>query len=82
MEQLTDIEILELYLGGVKLKDMTALTFFGWLAGKLNGVTITNDGRLNELRMAIASPPLMPRVADATKIKYVRNLIAIGIKVK
>lgn len=80
MEQLSDIQILELNLGGVVLKDMTALTFFGWLAGKLNNVPITNDGKLNELRMAIASPPMMQRVADETKIKYVRNLIALGIK--
>lgn len=76
---MTDIEILELNLGGVRLKDMTALTFFGWLAKKLNGVAITNDPKLNELRMAIASPPLMPKVADETKLKYVRNLIALGI---
>lgn len=81
MENLTDIQILELNLGGVMLKDMTALTFFGWLAGRLNGVTITNDGRLNELRTAIAFPPMMPRVADETKIKYVRHLIALNIPI-
>ena len=81
MEPLTDIQILELNLGGVLLKDMTALTFFGWLAGKLNNVTITKDPNLAELRMAIASPPIMPRVADATKINYVRKLIALGIPV-
>lgn len=78
-DPLTDIQILELNLGGVLLKDMSALTFFGWLAGKMNGVTITNNPRLAELRMAIANPPMMPRVADETKIKYVRNLIALGI---
>ncbi len=76
---MTDIEILELNLGGIMLKDMTALTFFGWLAKKMNNVAITNDPRLGELRMAIANPPMMPKVADETKIKYVRNLIALGI---
>lgn len=81
MEQLTDIEILELNLGGVLLKDMSALTFFGWLAGRLNGVAITNEPKLNELRAAIASPPMMPRLANESKIKYVRNLIALGIKI-
>ena len=81
MEQLSDIQVLELVLGGVMLKDMTALTFFGWLAGKLNGVPITNNPDLNELRMAIASPPMMAKVADETKIKYVRKLIALGITV-
>ena len=81
MEPLTDIQILELVLGGVMLKDMSALTFFGWLAGKLNNVQITNDPRLNELRMAVASPPMMPRIADETKIKYVRNLIALNISI-
>jgi hypothetical protein len=79
MEPLTDIQILELNLGGVVLKDMTALTFCGWLAGKLNGVTITNDPNLAELRMAISSPPIMPRLADESKIKYVRKLLALGI---
>lgn len=79
MEELTDIQILELNLGGVLLKDMTALTFFGWLAGKLNNVPITNTPALNELRMAIANPPMMPKVADETKIKYVRKLISLNI---
>ena len=78
---MTDIQILELNLGGVVLKDMTALTFFGWLAKKLNGVTITNDPNLAELRMAIASPPMMSRVADETKIKCVRKLIALHIQI-
>lgn len=80
-ENPSDIEILETVLGGIRLKDMSALTFFGWLANKLNGVAITNEPKLNELRAAIANPPMMPRVADETKIKYVRNLLAIGIKV-
>lgn len=78
--ELTDIEILEMNLGGVFLKDMTALTFFGWLAKKLNNVTINNDPNLAELRVAIANPPIMPRVADETKIRYVRKLLAIGIQ--
>lgn len=79
--ELTDIEILEYNIGGVFVKDMSALTFFGWLAGKLNNVTITNDGKLNELRMAVASPPMMPKVADETKIKLIRNLLALGIAI-
>ncbi len=79
--ELTDIEILEMNLGGVVLKDMTALTFFGWLAGKLNNVPITNNPDLNELRMAVASPPMMPKVADETKIKLVRKLLALGLLV-
>lgn len=66
-------------LGGILLKDMSALTFFGWLAGKMNNVPITNDSNVSELRMAIANPPIMPKVADETKIKYVRKLMAIGI---
>ena len=79
MEQLTDIQILELNLGGVLLKDMTALTFFGWLAGKLNGVTITNDPNLAELRMAVSSPPMMGKVADETKIRCVHKLMALNL---
>lgn len=79
MEPLSDIQVLELKLGGIMLKDMSAITFFGWLAGQLNNVPITNDPKLAELRMAVSAPPMMPRVADETKIKYLRNLIALGI---
>lgn len=81
METLTDIEILELNLGGVVLKDMSALTFFGWLAGKMNNVPITNDSNVSELRMSIANPPIMPKVANETKIKLVRKLMAIGVTI-
>lgn len=76
---MSDIEILELNLGGVILKEMTALTFFGWMAKQLNNVPITNDPRLSELRTAIAHPPIMTRIADESKIKYVRSLIALEI---
>lgn len=79
--ELTDIEILEYNLGGQIVKEMSALSFFGWLAGKLNNVPITNDGRLNELRSAIANPPIMPKVADETKIKLIRNLLALNIAI-
>ena len=61
------------------LKDMSSLTFFGWLANKLNGVAITNSADLNELRTAIAHPPIMPRLAEETKLRLVRKLIAIGV---
>lgn len=79
MENPSDIQILEADLGGVMLKDVSALTFFSWLAGRLNGVAITNDAKLNELRAAVAMPPMMPRVADETKLKYVRHLIDLGL---
>lgn len=79
MESLTDIEVLELKCGGMMLKEMSALTFFGWLAGRLNGVPVNSDPDLAELRMAIRNPPMMPKVADVTKIKYVRKLIKLGI---
>lgn len=81
MDQPSDIELLETKLGGVVLKEMTALTFLGWLSGKLNGVTITNDPNLAELRTAIAAPPMAPRMSDDTKLRYVRKLMAIGISI-
>jgi hypothetical protein len=76
---MTDIEILETVVGGQVIKEMSALSFMGWLANKLNNVTITNDPNLAELRVAIANPPIMPRLADESKIKYVRKLLALGI---
>lgn len=78
---MTDIEILERVVGGVMVKDMTSLTFYGLIAKKLNGVTATNDPNFAELRAAIAVPPIAPRLADETKIKYVRKLLALGIPI-
>lgn len=78
---MSDIEILEMKLGGILVKEMTAITFFGWLAGKLNNVPITNIPALNELRMAVATPPMMPRLADESKIKYIRKLMDLGIAI-
>lgn len=79
IKKMTDIEILETVVGGIMIKDMTALTFLGYLSRKVNGLQINNNPKLNELRMAVANPPVMPRLADESKLKYARNLLALGV---
>lgn len=76
---MTDIEILEMRLGGMVVKEMTAITFFGWMATRLNNVTITNNPTLGELRTAISMPVMSPRVSDDTKVRYIRKLIELNI---
>ena len=74
---MTDIEILEFNAGGQQIKQMSAISFLGWLSNKLNGVTITPI--VQELRTALSSPPMMNRLADETKIHYVRLLLKTGV---
>jgi hypothetical protein len=72
----TDIEILEHVAGGRMIKDMSALEFIGWLAEKLNGLTV--NPIVNELRMAVASPPMMGSMAMESKILFVRKLLEVN----
>lgn len=78
---MTEIEILETVCGGVKIKDMSAISFFGWLASKINGVSAVT-AKAVEIRMAVANPPMMPRLADGSKIAYVRKLLELGVEIK
>ena len=77
MQNLTDIEILEWNAGGQFIKDMTALSFIGWVAGKLNGQTI--NPIIQELRMVVSAPPMTGRLSAESKIATVRKMIEAGI---
>lgn len=76
---MSDVEILEHVIGGQMIKNMGALSFIGWLAEKLNKQPV-NDV-VNELKIAVNSPPMTGRMSDETKINYVRKLLSIGIAI-
>ena len=76
---MNDVEILESVCGGVKIKDMTAITFYGWLASKLNGIASSMSAPAVELRTAVANPPMIRKLSDDSKISYVGKLLALGI---
>lgn len=77
---LSEIDILETDLGGQKIKDMSSISFIGWLANKLNGVE--RYGKAHELITLVSSPPMMNRMPDEEKIRIVRKLIELNIVIK
>lgn len=75
---MTDKEILDFKVGDMTIAEMTALTFFGWVSKKLNGLN-AHSGQVGELRMAVMAPPRTPKLSDVSKIHYVRKMLALNI---
>lgn len=75
-----DKEILDLVLGGVRLGDMTALTFLQYVSKKINGVAAYSAAN-QELAMAVSFAPPSNNMSDTEKIRLVRKMLAIGIQI-
>jgi hypothetical protein len=76
-DQLTDVQILDTIIGGIRVKDMSALVMYGVIARAINN-TDANDPRVRILRTAVSVPPITRNIAEETKIKYIRMLIELG----
>lgn len=75
----TDFETIKMKLGGVALEDMTAITFIGWIARKLNNQS-TNSPIMNELTTLIKNPP-MGKMSIENKLQIIRKLEALNIEI-
>lgn len=75
----SDKEILDTNIGGQIIRNMSAITFIGWLAGKLNGLPAYKAATV-ELTALVSSPPLgsMP---EGEKIKVVRKLLELDVQI-
>jgi hypothetical protein len=76
----TDKELLETNLGGITLKEMTTLTFLGWVSNKLNGAERTSSV-INELTALISNPPMSRMMPDDQKLDIIRKLNLLGINI-
>lgn len=79
MNKYEDKEILDLELGGVRMRDMSAISFLHWLAKKIDGVPSYSAAN-QELVAAVAAPPLSNNMPDDEKVRLCRKLQAIGIE--
>ena len=73
---LTDKEILNSTVGGMVLRDMTAITFLHWVAAKLNGVKAYSAAN-QELIQMIANPPLGRTMPEEEMCRIFRVLQSI-----
>ena len=76
----SDKEILDYNAGGQILRNMTGVSFIGWMSGLLNGQP-TFKAATQELLGLISSPPL-GKLPDTEKVLIVRKLLSLGIELK
>ena len=72
-----DFELTNLEIGGMLIKEMTAITFLGWVASKLNGIETASPAK-SELIMLVSHPPY-GQLPIEEKVAIIRKLEKIGI---
>jgi hypothetical protein len=74
---MTDKEILDTNIGGITIRDITGLSFYSWVANKLDGAP-TYKAATQELLALVRSAP-MGTVPEEEKLRVCRKLLEIGI---
>jgi len=76
--ELTDKEILDTEIGGRLIRDFSAIEFLGWVSSKMNGLA-TYTAANQELRLAVANPPMGRLMSDLEKCRIVRKLLTLNV---
>ena len=78
MTEISDKDLLDMKLGGQGVRDMSALSFMGWIAEKLNGLP-TYRADTQELLEAVRGAPMSRNMAEQEKCRLLRKLIALDV---
>jgi hypothetical protein len=78
MNTQTEIDLLEMDVGGVKIKDMSTLTFFQWVAKKIDGVSAYSASSV-ELRGLVSNPPMSRFYPEDQKIAVIKKIQGLGV---
>ncbi len=76
----SDLEILNMVVGGQVIREMSAISFAGWIAGKINGIPAYTPESV-ELTAIVRTPPLGSKMSDESKISFVRKLLKLNIPI-
>ena len=78
---MTDFEVLQYEIGGIKLSEVGTMTFLQWVAKKMNNVVadLMDKQIMNELTTMIKYPPF-GKMSDDSKIAIIRKLEKLGVK--
>lgn len=80
MTEYLDKELLDMKIGGLVVREMSAITFLGVISERLNGApTYTADTQ--ELLSAVRGAPMGRNMADQEKVRLLRKLLALNIKI-
>lgn len=74
-----DFEILTLEIGGIKIRDMSALTFYQYIAKKLNN-TKTYNATVVELTNLVMQAPMSRVLLEDEKIRIIKKLKSLNIE--
>lgn len=74
----TEIDILNTVVGGMKIREMSAMTFLQYVAKKLNGVD-AYSATSTELMMLVANPPMTRVMSDDAKLVIIEKLKKLNI---
>jgi hypothetical protein len=77
---MNEFEMLNLVVGGQKLKDMTAFGFLQWMANKLTNIKSFSPESI-ELTSLTQSPPMSKNMPDERKVDILKKLIKLGIQI-
>lgn len=77
---MSEIDILDTDIGGIKLKDATAMTVLQWLSKKLDNVK-AYDASVVELTALLTNPPMSRTMPDEKKIEIVMKLRKLNISI-
>lgn len=76
---MTDLELTEFKIGEIAIKDMSSVTFLGWVAKKLNNIE-QHSPAMNELMLLVSHPPI-GLMSIENKIDVIRKLEKLGIEI-
>jgi hypothetical protein len=75
-----DRDILDHNVGGQTIREMSALGFCSWVATKINSLDAYTPA-VQELSGLVSNPPLARMMPEQSKLRYVRAMMALGIKI-
>jgi hypothetical protein len=75
-----EIDILDAKIGETTLREMSAFSFYQWLAKKLNNVK-TYSADVVELTTLISMPPMSRTMPNDEKIRIIKKLQKIGVTI-
>lgn len=76
-----EIDILNLNIGGMTLREMGTMVFLQWLAKKLNNLR-AYSADVVELTTLISSPPMSRMFPEDEKIRIIKKLQKLGVEIK
>lgn len=79
-KNLTDQEMLDQKIGGLVIRDMTAITFIGVVTEKINGAP-AYSADTQEILAAVRGAPMSRVMAEEEKVRLLRKLLALNINI-